>query len=159
MRNPRIKILKEKKLAGKYLKMSLVNNRTAELWRSVIPMIDQIENTINKDKIALQIYPDIYFDNYDPKLEFVKWAAVEVTDFKDIPTKLDTFVLEGGLYAIFDYKGSSADSRIFEYIYSSWLPKSDYKLDKRPHFEVLGEKYKNNDPDSQEEVWIPIQPK
>jgi hypothetical protein len=28
-----------------------------------------------------------------------------------------------------------------------------------PHFEVLGDKYKNNDPSSEEEVWIPIKPK
>lgn len=38
----------------------------------------------------------------------------------------------------------------------TWLPASDYNLDNRPHFEVLGEKYKNNDPTSEEEIWIPI---
>jgi AraC family transcriptional regulator len=32
-------------------------------------------------------------------------------------------------------------------------------LDDRPHFEVLGEKYKNNDPTSEKEIWIPILPK
>jgi AraC family transcriptional regulator len=31
-------------------------------------------------------------------------------------------------------------------------------LDQRPHVEVMGEKYKNNDPDSEEEIWIPIKP-
>ena len=34
-----------------------------------------------------------------------------------------------------------------------------YTLDDRPHFEILGEKYKNQDPDSEEELWIPIKPK
>jgi AraC family transcriptional regulator len=33
---------------------------------------------------------------------------------------------------------------------------SKYLLDNRPHFETLGEKYKNEDPSSEEEVWIPI---
>jgi hypothetical protein len=28
-------------------------------------------------------------------------------------------------------------------------------LDDRPHFEVLGSKYRNNDPESEEETWIP----
>jgi len=32
-------------------------------------------------------------------------------------------------------------------------------LDDRPHFEVLGDKYKNADPDSEEEIWIPIRTK
>ena len=26
-----------------------------------------------------------------------------------------------------------------------------------PHFEILGAQYKNNEPDSEEEIWIPIQ--
>jgi hypothetical protein len=29
-------------------------------------------------------------------------------------------------------------------------------LDNRPHFEILGEKYKNADPDSEEDVYIPV---
>ncbi|MEP1984886.1 MAG: GyrI-like domain-containing protein, partial [Maribacter dokdonensis] len=40
-----------------------------------------------------------------------------------------------------------------------WIPNSEYQLDGRPHFEVLGAKYKNNDPNSEEEVWIPIKAK
>jgi AraC family transcriptional regulator len=35
------------------------------------------------------------------------------------------------------------------------LPGSEYFLDNRPHFEVLGDKYKNNDPTSEEEIWKP----
>ena len=60
---------------------------------------------------------------------------------------------------IFDYKGSSTDTSIFQYIFRTWLPSSSYQLDDRPHFEVLGAKYKNNDPESEEEIWIPIKPK
>jgi AraC family transcriptional regulator len=69
------------------------------------------------------------------------------------------FSIPGGLYAVFDYKGSSTDSSIFQYIFETWLPNSDYELDNRPHFEVLGDKYKNNDPASEEEIWIPIKPR
>ena len=32
-------------------------------------------------------------------------------------------------------------------------------LDQRPHFEILGSKYKNENPASEEEVRIPIKPK
>ncbi|TQE66329.1 GyrI-like domain-containing protein [Leptospira noguchii] len=42
------------------------------------------------------------------------------------------------------------------HIFQEWLPNSGYKLEHRPHFELLGSKYKNNDPTSEEEVWIPI---
>ncbi|MDP5096829.1 MAG: GyrI-like domain-containing protein [Flavobacterium sp.] len=39
------------------------------------------------------------------------------------------------------------------------MPNSEYQLDNRPHFEILGAKYKNNAPDSEEEIWIPIKRK
>ena len=44
-------------------------------------------------------------------------------------------------------------------ILTKWLPHSNYNLDDRPHFNVLGDKYKNNDPDSEEDVYIPIKEK
>jgi AraC family transcriptional regulator len=66
------------------------------------------------------------------------------------------FTLAGGLYAVFDYKGSSNDYSIFQYIFGTWIPDSNYLLDDRPHFEVLGEKYRNADPNSEEEISIPI---
>ncbi|MFZ1515671.1 MAG: GyrI-like domain-containing protein, partial [Saprospiraceae bacterium] len=67
--------------------------------------------------------------------------------------------IPGGLYAVFYYKGLSTDTAIFEYIFNTWLPNSEYGLDDRPHFEILGERYKNNDADSEEEIWIPIKNK
>ncbi len=60
------------------------------------------------------------------------------------------------LYAVFQYKGSNTTNKIFEYIYGTWIPSSGYLLDDRPHFEVLGEKYKNGSMYSEEEIWIPV---
>jgi AraC family transcriptional regulator len=102
------------------------------------------------------VYPHSYFEAFNPAQEFEKWASVEVSDFEHIPANMETFVLPGGLYAVFEHKGSGYDNSIFQFIYGTWLPASEYLLDERPHFEVLGEKYKNNDPDSEEEIWIPI---
>lgn len=79
-----------------------------------------------------------------------------MTNFEQVPENMETFTLPGGLYAAFDYKGLNTDDSIFQYIFGTWLPNSDYDLDDRPHFEVLGEQYRNNDPASEEEIWIPI---
>ena len=153
---PRILFLEEKKLIGQSIKMSLVNNQTGLLWGQFAHRIKEIYNRISEDKISMQIYPSDYFKHFNPNTEFEKWATVEVPDFEDIPSGLKSFILEGGLYAVFDYKGSSSDTSIFHYIFSEWIPDSIYKVDDRPHFEVLGSKYKNNDPDSEEEIWLPI---
>ena len=69
---------------------------------------------------------------------------------------MEKFTLEGGLYAVFDYKGLPGNPEIFQYIFTEWLPGSGYLLDNRPHFEVIGAKYKANSPESEEEIWIPI---
>jgi len=70
---------------------------------------------------------------------------------------METFTIPAGMYAVFLYKGTPAEfGPTFNYIFNTWLPGSAYEADDRPHFEVLGEKYKNNDPESEEEIWVPI---
>lgn len=152
---PRIETLTEKKLVGKRLRMSLANNRTGELWRSVMPRRQEIAHRVTSDLYSMQVYSGpVDFGNLQQ--DFDKWAAVEVSDVSSIPDGMEAFTLQGGLYAVFVYKGSSTDTTIFRHIFGSWLPSSAYSLDSRPHFEVLGAKYKNADPESEEEIWIPI---
>lgn len=157
--NPRIEHLPEKKLIGHHLTMSLVHNKTRQLWSQFAPRIKEIQDRVSEDKISMQIYPPLFHEQFNPTNEFIKWATVEVHDFENIPEGMSSFLLEEGLYAVFDYKGSSADNAIFQYIFSEWIPNSTYVVDHRPHFEVLGTKYKNNDPSSEEEIWIPIKKK
>lgn len=156
---PRIETSNEKKLVGKRLTMSLSDNKTGELWKSFMPRRKEITNPLTNDFISMAIYKPTHFADFKPTNDFEKWATVEVTDFESVPNDMETITLTDGLYAVFDYKGLSSDSSIFQYIFSVWLPNSDYLLDDRPHFEVLGDKYKNADPNSEEEIWIPIRKK
>jgi AraC family transcriptional regulator len=48
---------------------------------------------------------------------------------------------------------------VWRYIYNEWLPNSPWELDHRPHFERLGAKYKNEDPNSEEDIYIPVRPR
>jgi AraC family transcriptional regulator len=138
--------------------MSLANNTTGELWRSFLPRRREIQNSVTAELFSMQVYEHAV-DVGNPYQEFEKWAAVEVTDVDTIPDGMETFVLPGGLYAVFHYQGSSTDTTIFHYIFGTWLPNSNYVLDTRPSFEILGERYKNEDPNSEEDIWIPIRPK
>jgi AraC family transcriptional regulator len=156
---PGIETLKEKKLIGKRLTMSLADNKTGELWKSFMSGYKEITNKLTNDFISMTVYEPIHFTNFKLTNRFEKWATVEVSDFDSIPDNMEKFILPGGLYAVFDYKGSSNDYSIFQYIFGTWLPNSGYLLDDRPHFEILGVKYKNVDPDSEEEILIPIRKK
>mgnify|MGYP000518502568 CR=1 FL=1 len=155
---PRIELLPEKKLVGRSLKMSLANDRTFELWSGFIPKRKLIKNIAGTDLYSLQVYSELPdFKKFSPDTQFEKWALVEVTEFEDGLAEFETFLLQAGLYAVFVHKGTTSDfHKTIKTIYVDWLPGSDYELDDRPHFEVLGEKYKNDHPDSEEEVWIPV---
>lgn len=153
----RIEIIGEKKLVGKRIIMSMSENKTAEHWRSFMTLRKSILNSVGNDLYSLQVYPPSYFDNFNPEKTFEKWAVAEVFNFENIPENFETFTLPGGLYAVFHHIGM--DTSIFHTIFTEWLPKSKYLVDNRPHFEILGEKYKNGDPNSEEEIWIPIKPK
>lgn len=153
----RVERIRSKKLTGIKMIMSYTDNRSAELWRSFMMRRKEIKNNIGNDLYSMQVYRPGYFEQFNPASEFEKWAAMEVVDHSAIPSGFDTFELTGGLYAVFLHKGAAnTGARTFQYIFQQWLPSSGYRLDNRPHFELLGEKYKNNDPSSEEEFWIPI---
>jgi AraC family transcriptional regulator len=157
---PRIETLIEKKLTGRRIKMSFSNNKTFELWRSFLPRRKEIANNINSDLYSVEVYEPGFFANFKPEREFEKWAAVEVKDFNTVPDNMEYMILPGGLYAVFLFKGPASEaSKLYEYIFGFWLPKSEFLLDDRPHFALMGEKYKNEDSNSEEEIWIPINPK
>jgi AraC family transcriptional regulator len=157
---PRIESLPEKKLIGQKMKMSLSENKTAELWRSFMPRIKKITNNVGIELYSVEVYGSRFFEQFDPNIEFEKWAAVEVTDFSMIPNEMAEIILPGGLYAIFLYKGPASGAfKMYEYIFGTWLPVSDFLVDDRPHFAVMGDKYKNEDPGSEEELCIPIKPR
>lgn len=156
---PVIKTLQEKKLVGKRMTMSFAVYKIAELWHTFLPGRKEITSPVTNELISLVIYKPGHFDDFRTTNEFERWAAIEVANFDNVPAEMETFVIPGGLYAVFHYKGLNTDPAVFQYILGTWLPASDYVLDNRPHFEVLGDKYKNNDPASEEEIWIPIRMK
>jgi AraC family transcriptional regulator len=153
----RIENLSEKKLIGIRMRMSFSDNKTGDLWRRFMPCRKEIKNSKGTELYSIQSYPPSFFDKFNPDAVFEKWAAMEVKDFNAVPDEMETLLLPEGAYAVFLYKGAASDGApAFQYIIGTWLPDSEYELDNRPHFEILGEKYRNNDPGSEEEIWIPI---
>ena len=136
--------------------MSLSQNRTGELFGQFMPRREEIQHWANQNVYDLQEYPPDYFESFDPSKTFTKWAAMQVIEVDAIPKGMEVYHLQGGTYAVFQYKGPMGDPAVFEYIFTKWLPYSGYALDKRPHFEILGPNSNPQDPNSEEEIWIPI---
>jgi AraC family transcriptional regulator len=153
---PRIEELTNLRLIGMHQTMSLTDNRTVSLWQTFRPRLNELSNRISTDLYSLQQYPIDYFQSFDATCRFEKWAAAAVSSDESIPPEMDTLVLNG-TYAVFDFRGTPVEfGNAIQFILLNWLPQSPYQLDDRPHFERLGEKYKHNDPQSEEEIWIPV---
>lgn len=153
----RFETLTEKKFVGNRVMMSSADNKTFDLWRNFMPQRKAIQNVVGTELYSIEVYPKGFFERFDPNAEFEKWAAVEVADFETVADGLEIIVVPGGDYAVFSYKGLSGEgAKAYRYIFAEWLPKSGYSLDSRPHFAKMGEKYKNDDPNSEEELWIPV---
>lgn len=152
----RIVVGPERKLIGLKQEMSFGNFTIAQLWQQFITRKQEIKNVSSKDLYSLAFYPTDFFESFDPSKTFTRMACAEVSDVRTIPVDMESIIIPQSLYAVFSYKGSSSDNRIFEYIYGQWINESEYELDDRPHFEILGEKYKNGSEDSEEEIWVPI---
>lgn len=157
---PAIKTIKEKKLVGKRITISYADYKIGELWGSFMPRKKEITNKLNNELVALTIYSSTHFTNFSPTNTFEKWAAVEVSNVDQVPPDMEITTLPAGLYAIFLYKGSvTGIAEFYQNIFTKWLPTAGFDVDQRPHVEIMGEKYKNNDPSSEEEIWIPVKEK
>jgi AraC family transcriptional regulator len=158
---PRIETIPPKKAVGMRLRMTLSQNRTYELWHGFMPRRKEIKNCITTDLLSIQVFDkNLDFNNFNPDTEFEKWAATEVSGFEAVPAGMEEFTIAGGVYAVFNYKGTPGEfPEMFNYIFRNWLPGSRYSLENRPHFEILGKKYKHDDPSSEEEIWIPVKSK
>jgi AraC family transcriptional regulator len=156
---PRIESISEKKTIGIRMEMNFSNHKVGLLWGKFMPQSAQIKNRVNGDLFSLAVYPKNFSfskQDFNPELNFERWASAEVNSFEHIPGNMETLLIPAGLYAVFHYKGLNTDTEIFEYIYGEWLPHSQYHLDDRPHFEILGDKYRNGDPNSEEDIFVPI---
>ncbi len=85
---------------------------------------------------------------------------VEVSEYSSLPDGMEALILPAGEYAVFIHRGPASEGyKTFGYIFNRWLPDSGFEIDSRPHFEVLGDRYINDSPLSEEEIWIPIRQK
>jgi AraC family transcriptional regulator len=156
---PRIVDIEPKKLVGSKILNSLSEDKTGILWQNFMPKRHQIKNRTRSGYFSIQNYSGaLDLSTFSEETEYEKWAAVEVTEYSDLPEGLETFLLPGGKYAIFIHHGLAKEfPKTWQYIYETWLPKSEFELDVRPHFEIMGDKYYGpTDANSEEEIWVPI---
>lgn len=159
MQLPIIKVELEKIIVGQRVQMSLVENKTQELWKAFGPRRKEIANPSCLGSYSIQVYDESFFQKeFSPATLFFKWAGVAVQNTLVVPDGMQVLIIPAGKWAVFQYQGiTSKFYKMAQYIYQDWLPNSEYQLDHRPHFEYMPPDYLGPmHPDATEEVWIPI---
>ena len=154
----RISPSSDKLLVGMATKMSVASDGTPSLWRRFMPRRKEIQNTLGEALYSVQNFSESAgFENFTPDTVFEKWAAVEVSGEDSVPEDMQLFVLRGGHFAVFDHCGPPSEfPKTLNYIFTQWLPQSEWQLDDREHFEMLLPDWRADDPNAREEVWIPV---
>ena len=145
-------------LAGYKTETSLTNDHTKSLWQKFMKDRMLMPERFGTRYFSVSQYPIDYFDYFDPSKEYTKWATMETPG--NAPDTMETLEIMDGTYAVFIHHGPAVLAfKTFHYIFNEWLPNSGFELDQRPHFEIMPEGYKTDDPNAVEEVWIPIKNK
>ena len=155
---PEIADIEEIQLVGIHIRTSQSENKTLDLWREFVSRTKEIKHSTGNGYYSVQFYKMQDFEDFNSNTIFDKWAAIQVSNLDEIPEGMKSVMIAKGLYAKFIHKGKAEGIKsLLSYIHQSWLPQSEYEIDDRAHFEYMGENYLGpNDPESEEEVWIPI---
>ncbi|HCD53064.1 MAG TPA: GyrI-like domain-containing protein [Balneolaceae bacterium] len=161
MNLPQIEIRQSTKirLAGLSITSSLASRDLKDLWMKFRRLQKDFQDPKSHDSYSVSIYRN-GFDPaaFTPNTIFKQWAATKVDQDFLIPDGLSELIIPTGTYAVFMYKGTAADypktARLF---HTHWLPENGFITDDRPNFEILGPDYLGPmNPDSEEQIWIPI---
>jgi AraC family transcriptional regulator len=157
--NPRLVKTEDILIIGMRANMSFqnINEETGKLARQFMPRRNEVQNRVGTQAFSLQNYDEFSFKTLNPSNTFEKWVGFEVSESSFIPEGMELFTVTTGNYLVFNYKGSAQGfPQFWQQLHGEWLPNSEFELDNRPHFEKLPEGYNPMDPETEEEVWVPV---
>ena len=153
----RVEDIGERRLVGIKIRTSIAENRNRELWQTFKPLARTVRGRASTDFYSVEVFDEAAtFENFTPETQFEKWAAVDVSNFDNVPSEMETLTLSGE-YAIFLHTGLPSDfPATSRYIFGEWIPASEYAVDQRPHFEIMTADYLPDDPEATEEIYVPV---
>ena len=89
---------------------------------------------------------------------FIYYAGIEVKPEDRIPQNFKTVSIPESTFAVFTHKGPTAEiEQTYDRIYGSWIPGSGNTPTMDLDILVVNERFKDQDENSEVDIWIPIQ--
>jgi AraC family transcriptional regulator len=134
------------------------NNSTVipHLWAEYNPRGQEISARLSFADMGVVVCIDDAKEKSHPD-ECYYMACAEVTSTEEIPQGMTTMTIPAGNYAVFTHRGTIAKIDFtMNFIYGSWLPKSNRKLREAPEMEVYDHRFRPNSDESEFDIYIPI---
>ena len=149
--DPKIVTKKSFTVAGFKYRGKNENQEIPQLWQTYNRRFGQLRHR-TPEKIAYGL-----MDNFDEQSgEFDYVAGTAVSSDKDLPADAVIWEVPEQTYAVFTCTLPTIHET-FDNIYSKWLPKSGAKRQPGIEFELYDERFSTEDPDSELDIYIPIQ--
>lgn len=127
------------------------------LWERFIGQLAQVKR-VNQETYG--IFEGAESCEGASEVEIIYLAATQVSEDAALPKGWERKSLPGGSYLVFTHKGPISKIReTIDYIWGVWLPQSRHIRREAPDFELYDERFKMEDPESEVDLYIPIEEK
>jgi AraC family transcriptional regulator len=157
MMEPRIVQLNQLILVGRPYFGDSADNKFGQAWDRFFPYEKAISNRTN-EKVFYGV--EDYGPEFEQTHQWMYFPSTQVSSLDEIPTGLFGRTLPAATYAVFTAKGGIPKLHdTFMYAYMTWLPASEYESAYPFDFEYYDERFKDQDPNSEIDIFIPVKPK
>lgn len=157
-KNPRIKVLKDTPIVGLLKTGSFKDMNYPQVWEEFFSIYQKSQHKSNS-----QFYGTMYWDANTPETEDMTihyMVGIPEKVMKKLDVPFEKHVIKGGQYAVFIHQGPVFSIQgTYEYIYGTWFRSSGYKDRYGDVFEYYDKRFKDNDPSSIVEIWVPVEKK
>ena len=127
------------------------SNEIPQLWQALGPRTGEVEDMAD-NTAAYGISANM--DTETGEFDYI--AGFEVSRTEHVPEGMVAFKVPGGRYAVFTTTLPQI-GETFRNAYNTWLPQAGHQPTGGPEFELYDERFNPQDPNSQFDLYIPIQ--
>jgi len=131
-------------------------NEIGELWGQFVKRMSEIESAKHDYSLGIccPAHPQIEMRNSDC---FVYIAAVPVEAAGTVPQGMVQVEIPGGRYAVFTHKGPISElAHTIDFIWGTWIPKSEYEKREGPDFELYDERFDPETLAGEIDIYVPV---
>lgn len=155
--HPKTRLMEAIQLMGYSVTHQLAADQTTKLWERFMPVYMAHQPQRKLPLFSVQEYAISSFDEFTPQTPFTHWAACLSNALLSLPEDFRTVHIPEGWYWVDTLYGPPSGLSMVMQNAITALTQEGYEVDmSRPHFQRMDHRYKHNEADSEEDLFIPI---